>query len=239
MSKAYRVAWYNRFLRWLLRPVFRGVFHLLSRVTITGRENVPAHGPYMIAINHISLFEPPFMLAFWPVAPEAAGAVDLWNRPGQSLLARIYGGIQVHRGEYDRKLIDTMLSVLEAGYPLLLAPEGGRSHTPGMRRAYPGVAYLVERAGVEVVPVGLVGTTDDFLRRALRGQRPNIEMRIGKPLRLPMMNSLGLPRQEARQRNADLIMEHIAALLPEDYRGVYASPPEVEHERQQSAPHPT
>jgi 1-acyl-sn-glycerol-3-phosphate acyltransferase len=213
---------YTRILRATLRPIFRGIFHILSRVCITGRENIPRSGPYLIAINHVSLYEAPFILAFWPVAPEAAGAADIWSRPGQATLARIYGGIPVHRGEYDRSLVETMLQALDSGQPLLIAPEGGRSHTPGMRRGLPGAAYVVDRAAVPVVPVGLVGTTDDFLSLALRGKRPTLEMRIGKPLRLPPVEGKGKARREARQRNVDRIMLQIAALLPPEYRGVYA-----------------
>jgi 1-acyl-sn-glycerol-3-phosphate acyltransferase len=114
------------------------------------------------------------------------------------------------------------MAVIKAGYPLLIAPEGGRSHVTAMRRAYPGIAYIVEKTGVPVVPVGLVGTTDDFWQRAKRGERPLLEMRIGKPVTLPPVTEKGAARREALQNNADLVMQHIAALLPEDYRGVYA-----------------
>ncbi len=211
-----------RLARWLMRPVFRGVFHLLSRVRLTGQEHIPSRGPYLVAMNHVSLYEPPFILAFWPVALEAAGAVDIWEKPGQSTLARLYGGIPVHRGEYDRLLLETMLKVLRSGRPLVIAPEGGRSHTPGLRPAKPGVAYLVEAAGVPVLPVGIVGTTDDFLQRALRFERPLLELRVGAPLDLPAVEGKGEARRLARQRNTDRIMQAIAALLPEEYQGVYA-----------------
>jgi len=222
MNSGYSVPAHTRLLRFVLRPVFRGLFRLLSRVEISGRENVPRDGAYMIAINHVSLYEAPFMLAFWPVAPEAVGAVEIWQRRGQSTLARIYGGIPVHRGEYDRNLIDKMCAVLRSGRPLLIAPEGGRSHIPGMHRALPGVAFVVEKADVPVVPVGIVGTTDDFLARALRGKRPTLEMRIGEPLRLPKHSNDRGTRRDTRQQNVDLIMKHIARLVPAEYRGVYA-----------------
>jgi 1-acyl-sn-glycerol-3-phosphate acyltransferase len=115
-----------------------------------------------------------------------------------------------------------LLAVLNSGRPLLISPEGGRSHTPGMRRATPGVAYLVEKASVLIIPVGVVGTTDDYLQRALHGKRPRLEMHIGAPFRLESAQDSGLARRVVRQRNADRIMLHIAALLPSDYRGVYA-----------------
>jgi len=234
-TPAYTIPFHRRIIRGCMRPLFRGLFHILSRVRVSGVKNVPRKGPYLVAINHISLFEPPFILAFWPAALEAAGAIEIWERPGQNVLVRLYGGIPVHRGNYDRQLIENMLAVLKSGYPLLIAPEGGRTHTIGMRRANPGAAYIVDQAGAPVVPVGILGTSDDFLKHALHGERPLIEMRIGTPFTLPPLEGHGEARRLARQRNADRIMEHIAALLPPEYHGEYArtaspaaKPPEAE-----------
>jgi 1-acyl-sn-glycerol-3-phosphate acyltransferase len=205
-----------------MRPPFRAIFHLLSDVRIQGKENIPKKGPYLVASNHISLFEPPFILAFWPEALEAAGAVEIWERPGQNILVRLYGGIPVHRGEYDRRLVERLIGVLNSGFPLLIAPEGGRTHTIGMRRANPGAAYIVDQTHVPVVPVGIQGTSDDFLRKALQRERPRLEMHIGAPFYLPPVEGRGEARRIARQHNADIIMQHIAELLPADYHGVYS-----------------
>ncbi|GAB4472431.1 MAG: lysophospholipid acyltransferase family protein [Anaerolineales bacterium] len=221
----YHVPLFNRLARKLLRPTFRGIFHLLSSIHIQGAENVPKRGAYIVAINHISLFEAPFVVAFWPTELEAMGAVEVWSRKGQNILAKLYYGIQVHRGQYDRQVMDQALSILASGRPLLIAPEGGRTHRPGLRRAFPGIAYLVEKADVPVIPVGIVGSTDDFLERALRLERPKLEMNIGEPFRLPPIQEKGEARRQARQRNADLVMLKIAALLPPDYRGIYAEFP--------------
>lgn len=212
----------NRLARFILRPVFRGIFHLLSRVTITGLINIPATGPYLIAINHLSIFEPPFLLSFWPAAPEAVAAVEIWERKGQSTLVQLYGALQVHRGEYDRKIIDQVMSALEAGRPVAIFPEGGRTHKPGLRQALPGAAFILDKARVPVVPVGIVGTTDDFLRRALHAQRPALEMHIGQPLCMPPLSGKGEDRRLERQKHVDMVMEHIARLLPVEYRGIYA-----------------
>ena len=212
-----KVIWFRR----SARPIFRGIFHILGKVVVTGKENIPEQGAYMIVINHISIYEPPLVLAFWPIAPEAVGAVDIWSKPGQSTLARLYGGIPVHRGDYDRRLIATMVSVLQSGRPLLIAPEGGRSHTPGMKPGLPGVAYVVDKAKATVLPVGIIGSTEDFFHRASRGQRPTIEMNIGQAFRLPDIVGKGEERKEALQRNTDQIMIEIAKLLPPEYRGVY------------------
>ena len=116
-----------------------------------------------------------------------------------------------------------MLTILQAGRPLMIAPEGGRSHGSGLRRAKAGIGYILDQADVPVVPVALVGTTDDVLRRALRLQRPSLEMRVGKPFRLPPIEGAGTERRAGRQRNTDLVMSRIAGLLPPEYRGAYAA----------------
>jgi 1-acyl-sn-glycerol-3-phosphate acyltransferase len=219
----YRAAWWRR---WLARPIirflFRLLFHILAPVKIIGKGNVPLHQAYVVAINHVSLYDPPFAGVFWPEQVEAMGAVEIWSRPGQNVLARLWGGIPVHRGEYDRALFDKVISALRSGYPLLIAPEGERSHKPGLQCAKPGIAYLVEQTGLPVIPAGIVGTTDDFWQKASKGKRPKLELRIGEPIRLPPVEEKGTERREARQRNADLVMSYIAGLLPEEYRGVYA-----------------
>ena len=202
-------------------PLFRSLFHILSSVKIYSRENVPAGGPYLICMNHVSLYDPPFVIAFWPTCPEAVGAAELWDRRGISTLARLFGGIPVHRGQYDRKLIVSMTEVLAAGRPLLIAPEGERSHTPGLQPGLPGVAYIAGKMNVPIVPVGIVGATDDFLSNSLKAQRPTLQMHIGQPFRLPTDFEVGKSRKVIRQENVDLIMFRIAELLPENYRGYY------------------
>ena len=222
MSDTYNVPLKFQFSRPVLKAIFRGIFHLLGRVTITGKEHIPYGTRYVVAMNHVSIYDPPLIGSFWPEQLEIIGASDVFEKPVQGQVLKAYGVIPVHRGEYDRALFMKIIKVIQAGYPLLIAPEGGRSHVPAMQRAMPGVAYIIEQTRVPVVPVGLVGTTEDFWQRARRGERPALEIRIGKPITLSEITAKGAEKHAARQHNADLVMRHLAGLLPEEYRGVYA-----------------
>ena len=222
MSGAYHVPLKFRLTRPILRAAFRGIFRVLANVKVVGRENVLFGKPYVVAMNHVSIFDPPFAASFWPEQLEIIGASDVFDKPGQGQLLKAYGVIPVHRGDYDRTLFARVVSAIKAGYPLLIAPEGGRSHVTAMRRAMPGVAYIVEQTKVPVMPAALVGTTEDFWHRATHGDRPTLEMHIGKPIALPENTARGREKHEARQANADLVMRHLAGLLPDEYRGVYA-----------------
>jgi 1-acyl-sn-glycerol-3-phosphate acyltransferase len=223
--RPYRVTSWMRLRRALLYAIFYPLIRMVFRAEIEGVENVPRRGPYVVAYNHISVLEPPLLLAFWPVFLEAVAGADVWERNGQGILVTLYGAIPIKRGAYDREVMDRIQSVLAAGYPLMIAPEGGRSHTSGMRRALPGVAYILDRAGgVPILPAAFIGTSDEILKQAfsLPLPRPRIRLRIGKPFSLPPVQGKGEERRAARQRNADEVMLRLAELLPSEYHGAYA-----------------
>lgn len=224
-TTGYQVPRRLKLLRPFLKTIFRGIFHRVARVEVTGEQNVPLGKPYIAAMNHVSIYDPPFVATFWPEYLEIIAAIDVFRKPGQGQLLRLYGVIPVHRGEYDRSLFTKLIAILQSGRPLLIAPEGARSHEPGLRAAKPGIAYLVEKTGVPVLPVGIVGTTEDFWQRARRApgaQKPRLEMHIGKPITFAPITTRGIDKHADRQRNTDLVMSHLAGLLPEEYRGVYA-----------------
>jgi len=139
----YQPAVYTRLTRPLLKGVFRGIFRLLGYVKITGLENIPRSQAYIVAINHVSIIDPPFTLCFWPEMLEVIGASDVFDKPMQGELLRLYGVIPVRRGDYDRALIEKVLSLLKDGRPMLIAPEGRRSHVTAMQKARPGVGFIL------------------------------------------------------------------------------------------------
>ena len=218
----YRVTLWVRIRRRLMWLLFVPAFRFFFKVRVVGKENVPKEGGYLIAYNHISVFEPPFILAFWPKLPEAVAGHDVWSRPGQGIMVKLYHTIPVHRGEYDRAVLRTMMSVLAEGKPIMIAPEGGRSHEIGMRRAKAGVSFLMEMAKVPVLPIAIIGTKDDMMKRAFQLKRDPLELHIAKPYYVPKITGTGAERREMRQKVADEVMLRIAAMLPKEYHGVYA-----------------
>jgi 1-acyl-sn-glycerol-3-phosphate acyltransferase len=222
MNSEYHLPWYNKLARKIIIPIFRLLFNTLSHVEVSGLENIPVGQPYLMVFNHVSLYEAPILVSHWPESLEVLGAKDVWERPGQNLLANAYGGIPIYRGEVDRTAMYKMLAVLQSGRPLLIAPEGTRSHKPGMQAGKPGIAFVYEKLHVPFVPVGMIGTTEDFLPNLLHFRKPTVKMVIGPAFMLPTDLGAELKRSEAYQVQVDYVMRKIAALLPEEYRGMYA-----------------
>jgi 1-acyl-sn-glycerol-3-phosphate acyltransferase len=219
---AYKNSYFLSIRRGISRFVFRGIFRILFNIELTGFENVPKSGAYVIAYNHVSVFEPPFILSFWPSPPEAVTGADVLDRPFQGPIVKLYKAIPVDRGNYDRNAINTMVNILSSELPLAISPEGGRSREIGMRKAWPGIIYLLEKTGVPIVPVAVTGTTDSAFRQIIDGNRPTFKMEIGTPFYLPEFEDTKLPRKIKRQKKADYVMLEIGKMLPEPYHGVYS-----------------
>jgi 1-acyl-sn-glycerol-3-phosphate acyltransferase len=115
---------------------------------------------------------------------------------------------------------------MESNNILVIAPEGTRSRTGALIEAKPGVSYLATKLNRPIVPVAITGTEDNNLFGNLkRLRRSRITLTAGEAFSLP-----SLPREnrdEVLKRYTDEIMCHIAALLPETYRGVYADHPRL------------
>jgi 1-acyl-sn-glycerol-3-phosphate acyltransferase len=91
-------------------------------------------------------------------------------------------------------------------------------------KAKNGVAFLVGKVDVPIIPEATTGT-EDAVPKLLRLHRPKITVRFGPSFRMAPIDIQD--RSGSRQRNTDDIMCHIAALLPEQYRGVYAGHPHL------------
>lgn len=79
---------------------------------------------------------------------------------------------------------------------------------------------LAAHNSVPILPVGITGT------ESIKGlgwwlTRPRLTVNIGVPFRLPSVN--GKLTKAERTKYTELIMKHIATLLPLKYRGAYAS----------------
>jgi 1-acyl-sn-glycerol-3-phosphate acyltransferase len=84
---------------------------------------------------------------------------------------------------------------------------------------------LATQIDVPVVPVVAWGH-EKWRERGKRWKRIPIHVRVGAPLRFPQ----GLPSPSTLHRYTDQIMAQLAALLPPEYRGVYANQDEYSNE---------
>ena len=203
--------------------VFRGVvgflIRLLARVEIEGMAHLPDQGPYLLVTNHLHWLDPPLLLAVIPHQAHVFAA-EKWERHWfLGPLMRSLDAIFVQRGEVDRKALRQALAILKGGGVLGMAPEGTRSKTGGLQQGRSGAAYLAYRAGVPVVPVVTWGQKGVFpTLRQLR--RARVHVVFGEPFSPPPVE--GKAGAAEAHAFSEEIMYRLAAILPPEYRGVYA-----------------
>ncbi len=206
-------------LHHILRAIVNVLLGLITHREYVGMENIPAEPPYILVINHLSVFDAPLLLTVCPHTIRAFAAAKHKRNPLYAAVLVMAGSIWVRRGEVDRKALREALDVLKRGEALGMAPEGTRARgTYALQKGKTGAAYLATRADVPVVPVGLTGT-EQIKRNLPRLRRTHVRVVVGKPFRLP---ESGRVRGQKLHEYTDLIMRRIAELLPEEYRGLYA-----------------
>lgn len=210
-------AMFRRFARSLLRLLLR----LLTHLEVRSQENIPQGGPLLVAFNHLAHLDGPLVIASLPWSVEGIALSDLYRVPVTGQLLRLYGTIPVHRDQFDRQVIRRALQVLAEGGVLALAPEARQSLTGALERARQGVAYLALRSGAPVLPVALTGT-ENVPPDLKRLRRPRLTVTFGEVIVTPPRASKPQARRQQVAELTDEIMYRIAAMLPPEYRGVYA-----------------
>lgn len=199
---------------------------LLADMTVTGRENIPSSGPYIITANHMSTADTPLIFVAFPPLPWRFFAGEKWQDHWLwGPLMGWLGAIYINRGEVDRRALREAFEAIEDGAVFGTAPEGTRSKVAALQPAKDGAAYLASRAKVPIVPVALVNT-DILFATTRRLRRSKVEVRIGQPYRLPDIG--GRARSRDLTAYTHLIMIKIAALLPPRYHGVYRDSPALQ-----------
>jgi len=189
----------------------------LTRWEVVGKENVPREGGLLVVANHIHAADPPLIGVSLGRKMVFMAKEELFRHPFVAYFIRRFGAFPVRRGRMDREALESAQDVLRRGQALVMFPESKRSRK-GLQRGMPGAAMLAVRAGVPLLPVAVTGT-ERVRGTAWLLKRPRLRVTIGKPFSLAPANG-SLAKEELAALTDD-IMEHIAALLPPSYRGVY------------------
>ena len=158
------------------------IFKLLFRLKVTGQENIPQDGPFIIVANHSSLLDP--VILGVSVRPKVifVAAAYLFKIHWLGYLLRKANSIPV-QGENDISSLKRALKILQQGGVLGIFPEGGVDRQKDNLPIKAGAAFLATRVGVPIVPIKIKGA-DKVLPRGAKFIRSlnKIEVEIKKPI---------------------------------------------------------
>ncbi|MDD5449574.1 MAG: lysophospholipid acyltransferase family protein [Candidatus Omnitrophica bacterium] len=157
-------------------------FKICFRYRVTGSENIPARGPFIIASNHASFLDPPAAgLITWRKVCFLAKA-DLYNNPLFKWWGTRVGVIPISRSSPTLGAIKGTIERLKKGYIVALFPEGTRSDDGSIKDPKGGVGFLAAKANAPVLPVLIKGSDNALPRHAVMFRLRPIEVMVGKPI---------------------------------------------------------
>ncbi len=189
-----RAPWLQTLVLALLLPLLS----LISRVRVTGRENIP-DGGYIAAANHQSNLDALFVALAIRRRIRFMGKSELFDGRWGWLLNRL-GAFPVQRGVWDADAFETAATVLRRGRVMSIFPEGG-VHT-ARAPAKSGVGHIALLAGATVVPVYLDGTRSLYTP----WRWPKVRVVVGAPLRVERD---ARPSRERSRQTAQRILDAI------------------------------
>jgi len=167
---------------WTLWGLFRGIGRLCFQLRLTGQENIPTQGSLLIAANHASILDIPFLgcgvvrqLAF-------IGRHNLFPIPVVNFLVQRLGWIPIRQDGFDRDGLRRAEGSITKGKAVVIFPEGARTETGALGEGKLGLAMLVARTKCLVVPAYISGTFEALPIGARRVSFHPVRVIYGAPI---------------------------------------------------------
>ncbi|MBI5823659.1 MAG: 1-acyl-sn-glycerol-3-phosphate acyltransferase [Chloroflexi bacterium] len=210
----------------IVRTIVRFIMSLIADVEFVGMEKLPA-GNVLLAANHLGRLDTAVLLcAFDREDIIMAVAEKYRDHPFFGAIGRAVDAIWLNRFEADFAALREILTRMQKGGLMVIAPEGTRSKAEALQEAKMGAAFLASKSGYPVLPVALTGTEDrGVIANLKRFRRSKIRAVAGEPFYIEIPRGKG--REEAMRQATSEIMCRIASMLPERYRGYYRDFPRV------------
>lgn len=180
-SMAERVAGSATLRRWQL--LTRLLCHVLARIRIEGRANVPEQGPLILAVNHTSAMDGALLFGLFGRTVSFLVKVEAFE-PWHGLAGRVLvqgAQLPVRRYRVDPAPVRLSLRLLEQGGVLGICPEGSRGDGR-VTHARPGVGYFALKSGAPVLPVAVHGAA--AMVPGIGWRRPRVLIVFGEPITL-------------------------------------------------------
>lgn len=176
----------------LMRPAMR----TMIKITVEGEENVDGlEGAFIVVANHSSHLDAPIMFSCLPehiskrLATGAAADYFYKKKYISRLTSLFFNTFPVDRTPRNSRTgghqPGMSVSLLRAGIPILIFPEGTRSRDGKIGKFKPGTAAIAIKIRCPIVPVAMIGNREAMPVGAKlpKPGRHKIRVLIGKPMR--------------------------------------------------------
>ena len=189
-------------------PIVRNFYN----IRVSGAENEPLTGPFIVCSNHISNHDPVIIDAALHHQMRFFAKAELFRIPGLKQLITSLGAYPVKRGASDVRALRKTVEILENGEVVCIFPQGTRY--PGVRpnssQSRSGVGMIAFRSKAPVLPM-LIQTKGWKISPFKR-----VNVMIGKPITYDEFGFTDGSKAEYDQA-AEIIFDRISAMITDDY----------------------
>jgi len=205
------------------RPIYWVVYHIafpyvifpaLGGCEVYGQEKVPLDSGAVIAPNHVSYLDPPFVAACLPRQAYFMAKRELFEVPLLGRFLYMNQSFPVDRDGADTAALRYAADIVRQGELLFVFPEGTRSEDGTIGEGQLGAALIAGRAEAPIIPCAIVGTERILPRKAKFLRRARTYCAFGEPVWVGRDERGRLTRQTL-QAATDLLMERIRQLHAE------------------------
>lgn len=177
------------------------VFSFSFRIKVSGAENIPKSGGFILASNHLSYLDPAVLAIACPREVNFMAKKELFNIPFLSNLISALGAFPVKRNTADISALKEAMKRVNAGNGLLVFPEGSRKEGATDLEPQAGVGFIAAKLNAFVIPAFISGT-DIALPKGSKFIKPaKVSVTFGEQIYLER----GLPYKEIAQKIMDAI----------------------------------
>lgn len=191
-----------------IKGFFQRPVEWTAGLQVRGAHHVPAEGPVLLAVNHLSWADPVLVGAAIDRPAFYLAKEAVFRNPIAARFFSAMGQIKVNRtsGGNDAA-VSTALDLLSQGLVVGVFPEGTRSRPGHVKRGKTGIARIAALSGAPVVPIGI--DTGDFWPKhsALPRLGAKVYVDIGAPIRPNLKPSDAEDRQRVRDVTDDIMDE--------------------------------
>jgi 1-acyl-sn-glycerol-3-phosphate acyltransferase len=154
------------------------------RVSAVGAEKLDPRGSYVFVANHGSYMDIPALLSVLPQQFRFFAKRGLYRIPFLGWHLRLAGHLPVDRSNARNSLksMTAGAQVIHGRHvSMMLFPEGGRQRE-GLQPFREGAAYVAIKAGVPLVPVGIMGMRELLPMGSIHIRSGKVRVRVGRPI---------------------------------------------------------
>ncbi len=190
---------------WVARQWARVLLRIaLCPVTVQHPERLRGLGPVVLAANHLSYYDTPVLFAKLPFQFRILAKAGLWKLPFIGWYLQRSGQVSIDQTSARAGVasLGRGAKTLQAGLPLMVFPEGGRTETGELQPMAAGAAWMAIKAQVPLVPLTLIGTYELLPIHVYALHPRPLKLVVGEPI-----PTVGLSTRDAEKLTKQLYAE--------------------------------